>query len=237
MDRGWLEALLEDGRSLEQIGGLAGKHPSTVGYWIKRHGLRAMHSAKYAPKGGIERESLEALVSQGLSTRAIAARLGRSVTTVRYWLVRHELTTRRSERTRAYDRARAAGLLELEMACPRHGVASFRRHRSGQYRCRRCTSEAVSKRRRKLKATLVAEAGGRCSLCGYDRYPGALEFHHLDPTQKLFALGHEGNTRSLARMREEARKCALLCANCHAEVGAGVTALPSGERVSPPAAA
>jgi hypothetical protein len=28
-------------------------------------------------------------------------------------------------------------------------------------------------------------------------------------------------TRSLAILREEARKCVLLCANCHAEVEAG----------------
>jgi hypothetical protein len=29
-------------------------------------------------------------------------------------------------------------------------------------------------------------------------------------------------TLGIARMREEARKCVLLCANCHAEVEAGL---------------
>jgi hypothetical protein len=33
-------------------------------------------------------------------------------------------------------------------------------------------------------------------------------------------------TRSLARARDEARKCVLLCANCHAEVEGGFTQLP-----------
>ncbi len=35
-----------------------------------------------------------------------------------------------------------------------------------------------------------------------------------------------GLTRPLAELRREARKCVLLCANCHAEVESGLTALP-----------
>ena len=76
-----------------------------------------------------------------------------------------------------------------------------------------------------MKALLVAEAGGACLLCGYDRYSGALQFHHLDASEKSFGLGLRGVARSLERCREEARKCVLLCANCHAEVEAGVAAL------------
>ncbi len=76
--------------------------------------------------------------------------------------------------------------------------------------------------RRKVKAQLIEEAGGRCVLCGYDRYPGALQFHHLDPESKEFGLGLRGVARSLDRCRAEARKCALLCANCHAEVEGGI---------------
>jgi hypothetical protein len=68
----------------------------------------------------------------------------------------------------------------------------------------------------------VSEAGGACRLCGYDRYPGALHFHHLDPGEKRFRLSEQGATRSLSLLREEARKCVLLCANCHAEVEGGM---------------
>jgi hypothetical protein len=35
-----------------------------------------------------------------------------------------------------------------------------------------------------------------------------------------------GLTRSLAKSRAEAAKCALLCSRCHAEVEAGVKRLP-----------
>ncbi|HXG75814.1 MAG TPA: hypothetical protein VNJ53_04530 [Gaiellaceae bacterium] len=83
----------------------------------------------------------------------------------------------------------------------------------------------MTRRRRKVKEILVREAGGCCSLCGYDRYVGALGFHHLDPEVKRFGLSHMGISRSLDRARAEAQKCALLCANCHAEVEGGVARL------------
>jgi len=81
------------------------------------------------------------------------------------------------------------------------------------------------RRRRKVKAILIAEAGGRCRLCGYDGHPAALQFHHLDANGKRFSLSQQGVSRSLERARAEARKCVLLCANCHAEVEAGAREL------------
>ena len=113
----------------------------------------------------------------------------------------------------------------VTMGCARHGPTEFWLEPRGIYRCLRCRSEAVSRRRRRLKEILVAEAGGRCALCGYDRYVGALQFHHLEPGSKRFSLADAGLTRSLAKAREEARKCALVCANCHAELEAGRAAM------------
>jgi 5-methylcytosine-specific restriction endonuclease McrA len=115
----------------------------------------------------------------------------------------------------------------MDMECQCHGTAEFVLEGRGYYRCTRCRVEAVTRRRRKLKATLVEEAGGSCRLCGYSRYVGALEFHHLDPSQKAFGLSLGGMTRSLARARAEARKCVLLCSNCHAEVEGGLIDMDS----------
>ena len=74
--------------------------------------------------------------------------------------------------------------------------------------------------------TLVAEAGGCCVVCGYDRCLTALAFHHLDPSDKRLAISQNGVTLSLETVRAEARKCVLVCANCHAELENGVTTLP-----------
>lgn len=45
----------------------------------------------------------------------------------------------------------------------------------------------------------------------------ALEFHHVDDN-KEFGLSAKGVTISLARLKVEADKCDLLCANCHREL-------------------
>src|SRR5207253_817513 len=90
---------------------------------------------------------------------------------------------------------------------------------------KRCRTEHVSARRRRVKRILVEEAGGRCVICGYDRFSGALQFHHLDPSVKSFALFVQGVARSLEKARVEAAKCALICANCHAEVEGGVATI------------
>jgi hypothetical protein len=95
----------------------------------------------------------------------------------------------------------------------------------GYYRCTQCRMDRVSRRRRQIKEILVRESGGRCVMCGYDRYSGALHFHHLDPSEKSFAIARKGHTRSLDRAREKARKCVLVCANCHAEIEGGVATL------------
>jgi 5-methylcytosine-specific restriction endonuclease McrA len=113
----------------------------------------------------------------------------------------------------------------MTLSCSRHGRTAFRLRATGGYRCVKCNSEAVSHRRRRVKQILVRDAGGACRLCGYDRCIAALEFHHVIPADKRFSLSHRGVTRSLARAREEAEKCVLLCANCHAEVEAGTAKL------------
>lgn len=58
----------------------------------------------------------------------------------------------------------------------------------------------------------------------YNRYLGALEFHHLDPTLKSFPLSKDTG-KSLEKQRKEAKKCVLVCANCHAEIEGGLIIL------------
>jgi hypothetical protein len=78
-----------------------------------------------------------------------------------------------------------------------------------------------------VKEILVAEAGGACATCGFAAYVGALQFHHRDPATKSFEVSRQRITRSLSRLRQEAQKCVLLCANCHAMVEAGLLKLPA----------
>lgn len=223
MDRAELQALLAEGLSLAEIGRRHGLHESTVGYWVKKHGLKAVRQEKHAARGGLGREELEALVESGSSIAQIAEALDRSKGTVRHWLVQHGLRTRADAGRRPREdalRARAQGAPHVDLECARHGMTTHVRDARGSYRCRRCRAEAVVRRRQKVKQILVQEAGGCCQLCGYDRCLAALEFHHVDPSRKEFGLARCG-AHSLEKLRGEARKCVLLCSNCHAEVETG----------------
>ena len=66
------------------------------------------------------------------------------------------------------------------------------------------------------KRKLVNLFGGKCCLCGYDKYVSALEFHHIDDSEKEFNIGSRINSCEFSdKMLEEIRKCVLLCSNCH----------------------
>ena len=113
--------------------------------------------------------------------------------------------------------------------CPTHGITEFAFYSAGhgtrRWRCKRCVGEGVTRRKQRVKRTLVAEAGGCCAVCGYDRCIINLGFHHVDPAAKLFSL-NMGTTKALATYREEMRKCVLVCANCHGEIEAGLIPSP-----------
>jgi hypothetical protein len=122
--------------------------------------------------------------------------------------------------------------------CPRHGVVAFHRYRRGDgfvYRCKRCVGEAVTRRHRRVRALLLSEAGGRCAVCGYARCALNLHFHHVDPSVKSFSM-NMGVGKALAAFREEAKKCVLVCANCHGEIEAGLIQSPPPRSVYPEAA-
>ena len=52
-----------------------------------------------------------------------------------------------------------------------------------------------------------------------------LHFHHVDPSTKAFALS-VATGKALAKLQEEAKKCVLVCANCHGEIESRVIPSP-----------
>jgi hypothetical protein len=75
------------------------------------------------------------------------------------------------------------------------------------------------KRRKQRKLILVAEKGGKCSICGYKDNLACLDFHHLDPRQKSFDItAREIYAKPMEILRAESAKCQLLCCRCHREL-------------------
>ena len=55
-----------------------------------------------------------------------------------------------------------------------------------------------------------------CELCGYNEHPAALDYDHIDPSQKEFSIGEAiGQAQGKQRILDEIAKCRVLCANCH----------------------
>jgi transposase len=227
MGREFLERCLAEGMSLKQIGKRVGRGPSTISYHLKKHGLQAVHEEVCGTKEPVSEDSLKEMVEEGASIREMANRLDRSPTTVQRWLARYGLKPLAGSRRSQARRARQAGLTRALLTCKHHGRTPHVLEGRGSYRCMKCRAAAVIRWRRSAKRRLVEEAGGRCALCGYDEFPGALHFHHLDPSTKSFGLAMRGLTRSIEQLRGEAAKCILLCANCHAKVEWGVAVLPA----------
>jgi hypothetical protein len=69
----------------------------------------------------------------------------------------------------------------------------------------------------KKKKIMVDYLGGKCSKCGYNKSLSALTFHHRNPKEKEYELGHIKDN-NWQRVKKELDKCDLVCFNCHMEI-------------------
>ena len=98
-------------------------------------------------------------------------------------------------------------------------------HRIRHARAAVISEHRIVQLRREMKLRAIASFGGRCGACGQGFGPAAMEFHHPDPTKKEFAISVDGIYRPWEKIRKELESCVMLCANCHAEIHAGVRSL------------
>lgn len=89
------------------------------------------------------------------------------------------------------------------------------------------SSENVKRWRKNFKQKVVKAMGGRCCVCGYNRYIGNLTLHHIDPSQKERSISDFlSRPRKWEIVVDELKKCTMVCLNCHNELHAGITKLP-----------
>lgn len=72
----------------------------------------------------------------------------------------------------------------------------------------------VMRRRDKRKTVLVENFGDKCHDCGGTFPHCCYDFHHINPEEKKFEIAPrlDGNLNTIM---EEAKKCVMLCSNCH----------------------
>lgn len=100
--------------------------------------------------------------------------------------------------------------------CGKEGKENF--YAGGyRYQCKTCWNKRTYQVNRDKLDTLIKERGSKCERCGYDKSFAALQWHHTDRSQKDFGISSKRGA-SLDKLREETKKCKLVCANCHAEI-------------------
>lgn len=82
--------------------------------------------------------------------------------------------------------------------------------------CYECMPDGVQLTRGGFLAKIKEARGGKCVRCGYNKCIKALEFHHLDPSQKDFTISNDHF--KLLDAVAESKKCILICSNCHKEL-------------------
>ena len=85
--------------------------------------------------------------------------------------------------------------------------------------CKKCFTFITLERQREFKKKCLEYKGGLlCSMCGYDKHIGALEFHHLDPEAKEFDMSRARLKTFNENTKKELDKCIVVCRNCHSEI-------------------
>lgn len=163
---------------------------------------------------------MEKYIEEGLSFNQISKETGKSLTTIRYWAKKHNIksnfVTFSEQEKVEYGESRfcprCKNNVNTKDFYQRRGIEN-----SSTY-CKSCTSEQTLERTRNLKSQMVEYKGGCCVRCGYKKYQGALEFHHLDPNEKDFNPSRLKNYSFNEIIKSELDKCILVCSNCHREI-------------------
>jgi hypothetical protein len=163
----------------------------------------------------MEKSAINSLITQGLSLRQISRLLNTSPTNARYWIRKHRLELQQRPFGKGYvpqDTLYRCG------QCGETDPAKFYGHKRKV--CGPCHNAYNIKQGLDRRLRAVNELGGKCQVCGFDRYSCSLDLHHREAKAK------SPNFRSMrgwswGRILVELQKCVLLCKNCHAATHAG----------------
>ena len=158
----------------------------------------------------MDKQTLHKFVEEGLTIREIGERLLIAQTTVRYWLKKYALKTKRGPHGKLpKDYAVSRRCLKCGETDPNKFYGNKRQI------CAKCHNQVQLKTGRENRQFAVDYLGGKCEQCSFDKHPSAMDIHHVDPSSKDpgFSTMRYWNRD---KIKAELDKCILLCKNCHA---------------------
>jgi 5-methylcytosine-specific restriction endonuclease McrA len=166
------------------------------------------------------KEEVQEVVKNPSTYAEAANNLNISIGSLRYWLNKYNL--------KMVFKSRSIRVDDNNNKCSRcktiQNISNFYARNAGGYYpyCKECNKEIAVEKQRNFKLSCISYKGGCCENCGYNRYFGALEFHHKNPKEKDFAISNLNYYYLNDIVRNELDKCMLLCSNCHREEHARV---------------
>jgi len=157
----------------------------------------------------MNKELLIEQINQGYSTWKIAELNNTTQPNIRYWLKKYNFKTQRTINSIENNR------ICLTCNNTKSQEQFYKRGEKYMSHCIDCFLKNNTIKRQQVKQQCVDYLGGKCSKCGYNKCIAALDFHHLDVTQK--DKTYVNNRMSFEKLKPELDKCVLLCANCHRE--------------------
>lgn len=171
-------------------------------------------------------KDLELLINDGLSIADISKKYNKSKSSIRYWMKKYNLKSRNSQIGKGVVCLKKTKVRDLDslIYCPmcksNFTIDYFYLRRNGSGAspyCKSCTNIQTVARQQLFKRKCIEYKGGSCISCGYKKYDGALEFHHIDPSKKDFRISNSKSRQYGSKIELELDKCMLLCSNCHRE--------------------
>jgi len=177
----------------------------------------------------MNKSTLEQFINQGFSIGQISKIINKSKTSVRHWLKKFNLKTLNKS---FKEQPRTKKIILIDKTefknCPRCKQVKilkdeFNIQKNGYYYswCKKCQKENMYERQVKRKIECINYKGGKCIVCGYNKYIGSLDFHHLNPEEKEFNIARLKGY-NLESLKKELDKCVILCKNCHSEFHHGL---------------
>ena len=164
-------------------------------------------------------------ITRRMTKKKIAEKLGCSEGKVKYFLDKYEII--KNEENIVLD--------PTPRTCPQCSevkpgtdfyMNSWRGKKKPGSWCKVCAANRTASRHRGCKNNYVQLKGGCCQSCGFNKYNGALEFHHVDPSTKEETITKMMKRPSSPEILVELAKCVLVCSNCHKMIHAGIIECP-----------
>lgn len=127
---------------------------------------------------------------------------------------------------KARNKRKQLGLLNQNkfcVICEKEFTVDNKNANQRQY-CYECLPKGITATRGYYMKLIKQKFGNKCTICGYNKSINALEFHHLNPNIKEGGVSNTNGT--IIKSLEEAKKCILICSNCHREIHDNTIQIP-----------